>query len=399
MPTADRKILRRVLELAIFQRNFLADALFSLAPKRKKPAAGTVSVLLVRLDSIGDFVLWQDSLQELRRLYPPDRFRFTLLANALWADLARELPFFDEVIPLERKALHYDLGYRLRLWCRLRGTFWDEVIQPTHSREFLFGDAAVRVCSAPLRTGSAGDLANQSAFCRRISDRWYTRLIPAGDGEEMELLRNARLLRGLGAAGFQAGMPELALKERLPRGFSAREYALFVPGAGSVQRQWPVERFAELAWRVRKTRGLATVICGSAAEAHLGSSLLRMLEGQAEDWTGRTSLAELVAIIKGARVVIGNDSSAIHIAAALGVPAFCSMGGGQYGRFLPYRLERPSSRPLPVPLRREMECFGCGWHCCAHQDAEGGCAPCLERVQVSEVWEAIDAAFQDGDRR
>lgn len=382
-------VFSRLVDLAVFVRNFLVDGLFAMVPRARQPLAGKSSVLLVRLDSIGDFILWQDSLKELCTLYPPDQFRVTLLGNAIWTELADTIPFFDTVIPIDRRALHYDLRYRFSVWRRLRSTAWEEVIQPTHSREFLFGDAVVRVCGAQLRTGSQGDLANQSAFCKSISDHWYTRLISVGDCHQMELKRNAEFIRGLGRPNFSADLPELSLCVQLPELFTANEYAVFVPGAGSTQRQWPVERFDELARRIQSDFGLRIIICGSVKEKSLGRCLHEMLEGRAEDWTGRTSLVELASVIKGARLVIGNESGVIHIAAAVGVQAVCVMGGGHFGRFLPYQLERDSSLPLPVTLWHRMDCFRCGWYHCVTQVPDGSCAPCIDLVGVNEVWRAV----------
>jgi len=56
-------------------------------------------VLLVRLDAIGDFILWLDSAKEYRRLYPGEKI--TLYANSAWSDLAKLLPYWDRVVPVD----------------------------------------------------------------------------------------------------------------------------------------------------------------------------------------------------------------------------------------------------------------------------------------------------------
>ena len=52
-------------------------------------------VLLVRQDAIGDFILWLDTAKEYRKYYPPENCKIILIGNALWTDLAKELPFWD----------------------------------------------------------------------------------------------------------------------------------------------------------------------------------------------------------------------------------------------------------------------------------------------------------------
>ena len=60
-------------------------------------------ILLIRQDRIGDFILWLDTAKEYRKYYPPENCKIILLGNALWSDLAKELPFWDEVLPVNVK--------------------------------------------------------------------------------------------------------------------------------------------------------------------------------------------------------------------------------------------------------------------------------------------------------
>ena len=69
-------------------------------------------VLLIRQDAIGDFILWLDTAKEYRKYYPPDKCKIVLVGNALWCDLAKELPFWDEVLPVSVKAFKTLSRYR-----------------------------------------------------------------------------------------------------------------------------------------------------------------------------------------------------------------------------------------------------------------------------------------------
>lgn len=127
---------------AVLARNFLLDGLMALSPRAARQP-DKAEVLLVRLDAIGDFVLWLDAAAALRRLFPPDRYRLVLLGNALWSDLAALQPCFDEVIGVDLKQFHNSPGYRCNLWRRLRSRRWDIAINPTCSRHFQIGRAHV----------------------------------------------------------------------------------------------------------------------------------------------------------------------------------------------------------------------------------------------------------------
>ena len=100
---------------------------------------------------------------------------------------------------------------------------------------------------------------------------------------------------------------------------------------------------------------------------------------------GKTSLQQLTTIIAGAQLLVSNETSAVHIAAAVGVPSVCIVGGGHYGRFVPYDEKVGDHRPLPLVATRKMECFGCNWVCKFHP-AKGKPMPCIEEIPVDTVW-------------
>ena len=74
-------------------------------------------VLLIRQDAIGDFVIWLDTAKEFRYLYPSEKFKIVLVGNASWYGLAKALPYWDEVIPVDIKQFKTFSRYR---WDLLR---------------------------------------------------------------------------------------------------------------------------------------------------------------------------------------------------------------------------------------------------------------------------------------
>ena len=343
-------------------------------------------VLFVKFDSIGDFILWLDTAKKLRNLFPQDVYEITLLGNQAWASLAEKLPYFGEVWSLDRNKFLKNLIYRLKILKRIRKTGFDTIIQPTFSREFLLGDAIVRICGAKERIGSLGDYSNINPWQKRISDRWYNRLIPATKEPLMELERNAEFMRGLGLANSRAGVPEFQPSCTIPVGININEYYILFPGTSTDITQWPLSHFKELAVRIYQSTGLVGLVCGGHGEELLGSRLAQDVDIPLQNWVGLTSLQELAAIIRGARIIIGNDTSAIHMAAAVSTPAVCILGGGHFGRFMPYRLEKETKKILPVAVIHKMDCFGCNWHC-IYPIQKGTAAPCVTEISVNAVWD------------
>jgi ADP-heptose:LPS heptosyltransferase len=387
------RITRRVKEGAWLLYSLAATLVSAAAVGRAAPAPaeGRAKVLVVKLDAIGDFVLWLDAAKELRSLFPEDRHEIVLLGNKAWVPLAEGLPYFDEVWPLDRRRFLFDPMYRIRLLRRVRSTGFRTVVHPTCSREFLQGDSVVRFSGARERIGSEGDCSNIRPYLKRVSDRWYTRLVPAAKEEMTEIERNAEFLRGLGLPEFRAGVPAWPRPPGpcppLGKEAAAGYYVLF-PGATVALKQWPPECFAEVARRLHAGKGWLGVICGSGEERELAERLRSLSGVPIQNLAGRTSLPELVSVVAGARLLVGNDTSGVHIAASVSVPSVCILGGGHYGRFLPYRAEPGAARFLPRVVSHRMSCYHCNW-ACVYGPPEGEPAPCVGNVSVDSVWDAV----------
>ena len=374
------KILKLIFKVVLC---FIDVLLLSI----KRESKNTKSLLIIRLDAIGDFILWLDSARHFRKIYPNKKI--ILLGNQVWTDLAQKFPYWDEVWELDRRKFYRNLPYRVRLLKKIRKAGFDIVIQPTYSREFLYGDAIVRISGAREKIGSVGDWSNIRPIEKKITDRFYTQLIPANPKPLMELRRNAEFVGGLGYT-FQSALPDMmsvAQGINNPVANNSPYFVLF-PGALWTGKQWPVEKFSEFASSVFHETGMSAVICGGQTERQLGKALIAIMDIPVVNMVGETSLAELSAIIKDAQFLLSNDTSAVHIAPAVATPAFCLLGGGHYGRFMPYDIESKTEKSLPVPIIHKMDCFNCNWHC-RYFVEDGKPVPCIEKISVEEVFAAI----------
>jgi ADP-heptose:LPS heptosyltransferase len=350
-------------------------------------------LLLVKLDAIGDFILWLDAAKEFKRLFK--EHKITLIGNQTWTSLAEKLPYFDTVWSVDRYMFEKNSLYRSRILSMVYQAAFDIAIQSTLSRELIFGDSIVRISRAKERIGSEGNHSNISLEHKMISDMWYTRLIPATDKPLMELERNAEFMRGIGLSDFLADIPKLQIPTILPAGFRLKDYYVIFPGAGSKARQWPVQNFKELSKRIYMATGWTGIICGGHGEKGLGKKLIEGNDILLQDWTGQTSLEELIAIISNASLIISNDTSAGHISAAVETPSVCILGGGHFGRFMPYKIEVKTDKPLPVAIFEKDECFDCNWECFKTTSKECA-APCILNVKVNKVWEAVKLIIFEG---
>ena len=380
--------LSRVLSWVFILLPF--DLAAHLTRRHAKKLGERTKVLILRPDALGDLVLWLDAAERLRSLYPPERYEITLVVNHNWKSLAECLPWFDQVWGLERKPFATRPLFRYRFLNQVRREGFDLVINAIFARDFLWSDPIAWVSGAPRRVGYHGDFSIITPMLMRFLDTWYTEIIRSRPEPLMELERNADLVRALGAADYRSGVSHLPLSQSgWPAGFAEEDFYLLVPGAGKEYRQWPLEHFGEIARRLHAKRGWIGIVVGAARDAELGRRLQEETDDAAlQNWAGRTSLPELIRLVSEARLVISNETSTVHIAAALGTPCVSITGGGHYARYVPYRPEKPVAQLLPVTAVHPMPCFGCDWQCIYPLPPQAP-KPCLQAISVETAWEAI----------
>jgi len=96
-------------------------------------------------------------------------------------------------------------------------------------------------------------------------------------------------------------------------------------------------------------------------------------------------------LIRNAEFIVSNDSSAVHIAQSEGTRAFVVLGGGHYGRFLPY----PDEKIVHCISMEGMDCFYCNWKCRYEY------FKCVKDIDVEVVYQRIcnslgNGTFNDG---
>jgi ADP-heptose:LPS heptosyltransferase len=101
---------------------------------------------------------------------------------------------------------------------------------------------------------------------------------------------------------------------------------------------------------------------------------------------GSTTLLGLATLLQRARLVVSNETSAVHLAAAVGTPSVCILGGGHFGRFLPYA--KSACHNIPHVVCHPMACYGCNWHCC-YPRADGRAVACIDKITVDQAWEIV----------
>ena len=124
-------------------------------------------------------------------------------------------------------------------------------------------------------------------------------------------------------------IPEAEKRETL-RSFGLREdspFALFAPGAAfGPAKRWPADRFLKLGREVIETMGYRVVLTGGRDDRAVNASIAGAIGSTALDLAGKTSLTQLVHLIRSAAIVFANDSGTMHLAALTKTPVVVPVG-------------------------------------------------------------------------
>ncbi len=341
-------------------------------------------ILLIKPSAVGDVVHTLPVLDKLRRRYPRARIDWLLTPDN--AEIVRGNPAISNVLLFARREFRKDgrplgaVGSVLRLIGQIRAARYEMVID-LHGQ---FRSALFAVASeAPMRIGFGSPVRRTaSTFQGRqlgnIPDRgwagaregsWfaYTHRIPI---PTLEVHAVERYLWVGNLLGFDNDPPVVqspgqpggrGAHRRPPRRSTrppGRPLAILAPGTMWETKHWTPEGFAGIARRLAAD-GFAPILVGPKGEEALNRSIQARAPGST-DFTGQTSVADLIALIRRAALVVTNDSGATHIAAALGRPAVSIFGPTNPVHVGPYghpesvvRLDLPCS---PCNYRRLSQC-------------------------------------------
>jgi len=318
-------------------------------------SAGFKKILIIKPSSLGDIVLALPALTALHRSFPDAKISW--LVRPAFAPLLENHPHLDEIITFNRKFLGKAwfhpgaLAALVSLIGRLRRGGFDAVFD----LQGLFRTAFfARLSGCKRRFGMANarelghlfytDKVAQDPSCKHLVD-YYLKIVRAAgaDGHTPEFV----LPRDSGAA-------ESVKRLLACHGIRDDNYAVLVPGSAHEDKCWPIERFAELAEKISSRFGLSIVATGTEPEAGVVEELRGKASVPIANLAGRTSLSELIAVQRSARLVVSNDTGPGHIAAAAGVPLVLIFGRsnpvrvGPYGRTHCIVAIEPEARGLAI---------------------------------------------------
>ena len=147
-------------KLTKFFRNLLKnrqklDLHYEARQSRKLPR-DEAAVLVIRLDNIGDLVLWLDGARAIRARYPRPRYRITLAGSVEFRELAERTGLFDDFIAIDKVPYVWNNRYYKSILQQVAAVRAAVAINPTYSRNRL-SDALIYASGATTCIGLEGE--------------------------------------------------------------------------------------------------------------------------------------------------------------------------------------------------------------------------------------------------
>jgi ADP-heptose:LPS heptosyltransferase len=347
------------------------------------------SILIVLASKIGDFILFSPSLRYIKEAYPG--YSLSVVTDKNVSALIKAFPEIDEFIPLDTKKFQLNPFYAMKISWKLRKKGFSVVLYPAYSRSFT-GDELVRMAGAKERIGFAGDASNLDDHNREKNNKWFTKIFkPDPDFAKgfPEVGRYRYFCEQLVAKIGDDFVPHVAvspddaaagmriLKEH---GWKGGKYIVLTPGAGLRYRSWPADKFATVVGYFIQNN-IEAVFSGSATEQDLYDAISgKISEGSLIDLMGKTDLLQLGGILQHAAMYFGSDTGTVHLAAAVGTPTICLLGGGHFDRFFPYG----DLKKNRIVYDKDMTCKYDNW-ACVRTVSPGQPAPCIAGITVEDA--------------
>lgn len=284
-------------------------------------------ILIRATNWVGDAIMALPALRVAREKFA--QAEIGVLGRPYVLDIYREQGIADELIPYDSSGEHRGFAGREKLAAQLRERKFDValLLQNAFDAAWLAWRARIPERIGYARDGRsflltkaipvprAGEIhAHEKFYYLELLRRaeWIERL-PEVDWIEMKVSAEKRTSARtfLVEAGARTGIPRIAV------------------GAGASYgsaKCWPPERFAETLNELAAWREADVILFGTSGEAAVSAAITAGLKKKPVDLTGKTAIADLPALLTQCNLFIGNDSGAMHVAAAVGLPIVAVFG-------------------------------------------------------------------------
>ena len=342
------------------------------------------NIVWVRIDSIGDNILASSMLPHIKQKF--SNSKITIICQEHITELYKYSPFVDNILAIDKQKYVDDEHYREEFINNLKVLHSDYVLNSVYSREEI-GDEIVNNINSKVKIGFLGDTNNISEEKRDKNNNYYNYLIPDENSSyPIELNLHKQFLSHINIK-VDSLKPVIWITDD-DRKFTdefletnniqPKKYVVLFAGA-----QHSIKSYTQFGKAIKKlveNNRLTVVALGDNKDFAVNQINLDELNIPTVNLSGKTTLRQAIAIVEKASLVVGVDTGLAHVSAAVEIQNVILLGGGHFGRFMPYS-------KLTSVVALPLECYRCNWKC-KYESAH-----CVEDVDYKVLEEAVKQTF------
>lgn len=355
-------------------RGWLINWVLYVASNIPRRTTTHYDLVIVRTDALGDYVIWHDSLSAYQKQFMGKKV--LLICADLVCPLAEQEPFFTDIISFSRGRFGRNLSYCIKTMWSVKRISADNVLYSIWQRH-PSGDAFVASIKSPRKVGM---MANSKRISTMFFDHHYTELI-SFNSSKSEIKAVEYFTQKAVLPSYKYGYNLFELKVHHQE--LEQDYVVIAFSASTESKSWELEKYAQVIDAIPPR--YMVVLTGSGPSDELKAERLVQItsdKSRVFNLVNKTSVVDFVSLITHSELVIGNDSAAVHIAAATRVKSICVLLGAHFGRFLPYPEDLPFKDYLPITIYSQMPCYGCNYNCIFENQTP---YECIKKISAGAV--------------
>ena len=331
-------------------------------------------LVVLGFPGIGDLLVAVPVFRTLKENFPKAKLCLTLRNQFNQLELLKGNPYFDKIIVFDKKPKRLNLSESLKLLQNWRKEQFDAVIILHHSRRYAL---------LSWLAGAGTRLGYNTKGWRFLLNNVYF-----ADPFRHEAENLLEVIKPLGVKTRNLDLElwfETDEKEKVKSWLKEKDISNFIvihPAGGWWGRKWPKENYARLSDYLIENFPLEVVFTGVSGEKKEIEEIVGLMREKPIVTTGEFTVRELACLYKEARLFIGTDTGAMHLASAVGLPSLIMFGPQDPRRWA------PQSKTARI-IYKALDCSPCPQKCRWKRNI------CMEKITVKEMIEASGKLYSN----